>query len=50
MMHDVIRLKDHPSLFMWGLGNELNLRELLEWAKEEQILVYIFEAFDENWK
>ena len=23
---DVIRLKDHPALLMWGLGNELNLR------------------------
>ncbi|MDG1065273.1 MAG: glycoside hydrolase family 2 TIM barrel-domain containing protein [Luminiphilus sp.] len=26
MMHDVERLKNHPALFMWGLGNELNLR------------------------
>lgn len=26
------------------------LRELLEWAERESILVYIFEAFDENWK
>ena len=26
MMDDVIRLKDHPALLMWGLGNELNLR------------------------
>ena len=26
MMTDVIRLKDHPALLMWGLGNELNLR------------------------
>ena len=26
MMRDVIRLKDHPALLMWGLGNELNLR------------------------
>jgi hypothetical protein len=26
MMEDVIRLKDHPALLMWGLGNELNLR------------------------
>jgi exo-beta-1,3-glucanase (GH17 family) len=23
---------------------------LLEWAERESILVYIFEAFDENWK
>lgn len=26
MMEDVERLKNHPALFMWGLGNELNLR------------------------
>lgn len=26
MMLDVNRLKDHPALLMWGLGNELNLR------------------------
>jgi hypothetical protein len=26
MMQDVLRLKDHPALLMWGLGNELNLR------------------------
>ncbi len=26
MMNDVVRLKDHPALLMWGLGNELNLR------------------------
>ena len=26
MMKDVMRLKDHPALLMWGLGNELNLR------------------------
>jgi hypothetical protein len=26
MMRDVLRLKDHPALLMWGLGNELNLR------------------------
>lgn len=26
MMIDVMRLKDHPALLMWGLGNELNLR------------------------
>ncbi len=29
---------------------ETCLRELLDWAEEEEILVYIFEAFDENWK
>ena len=23
---DVIALKDHPALLMWGIGNELNLR------------------------
>lgn len=26
MMQDIGRLKDHPALLMWGLGNELNLR------------------------
>lgn len=26
IMADVTRLKDHPALLMWGLGNELNLR------------------------
>ena len=26
IMRDVQRLKDHPALIMWGLGNELNLR------------------------
>lgn len=26
IMQDVERLKNHPALFMWGLGNELNLR------------------------
>ena len=25
MMQDVERLKNHPALFIWGLGNELNL-------------------------
>ena len=24
--------------------------ELLEWARVEDVLVYLFEAFDENWK
>ena len=32
------------------LYQEAYLRELLEWAERESILVYIFEAFDENWK
>ena len=32
------------------LYKEAYLRELLEWAERESILVYIFEAFDENWK
>lgn len=32
------------------LYQEAYLRELLEWAERERILVYIFEAFDENWK
>ena len=26
------------------------LEQLLSWAEEQQILVYVFEAFDENWK
>ncbi|MDG1032597.1 MAG: glycosyl hydrolase family 17 protein [Luminiphilus sp.] len=26
------------------------LEQLLSWAEERQILVYVFEAFDENWK
>ena len=26
------------------------VQELLKWAEDEQILVYLFEAFDENWK
>ena len=26
------------------------LEELLSWAAEDQILIYLFEAFDENWK
>ena len=26
------------------------VQELLRWAAEERILVYLFEAFDENWK
>jgi len=25
-------------------------QELMEWAEREQVLVYFFEAFDENWK
>ena len=25
-------------------------QELMEWAEKEQVLVYYFEAFDENWK
>jgi exo-beta-1,3-glucanase (GH17 family) len=25
-------------------------KELMEWAEKEQVLVYYFEAFDENWK
>ena len=24
--------------------------ELMDWAEKEQVLVYYFEAFDENWK
>ena len=23
---DILALKDHPALLMWGIGNELNLR------------------------
>lgn len=26
------------------------LRQLQEWAEKEKVLVYLFEAFDENWK
>ncbi len=26
MRNDVLALKDHPALLMWGIGNELNLR------------------------
>jgi hypothetical protein len=26
IMKDVLELKDHPALLMWGIGNELNLR------------------------
>ena len=26
------------------------LEQLLSWAEEQEILVYVFEAFDENWK
>ena len=32
------------------LYQEVYLRELLAWAEREKILVYVFEAFDENWK
>lgn len=32
------------------LYQEAYLKELLTWAEEEQVLVYVFEAFDENWK
>ena len=35
---------------MGELYQEAYLRELLAWAEEERILVYVFEAFDENWK
>lgn len=34
-------------------SNELQkiyLEQLLKWSKEENILVFVFEAFDENWK
>ena len=26
------------------------LSELMDWAEKNQVLVYFFEAFDENWK
>jgi exo-beta-1,3-glucanase (GH17 family) len=29
---------------------EQYFQELMEWAEREQVLVYFFEAFDENWK
>ncbi|EAS48102.1 hypothetical protein GB2207_09836 [marine gamma proteobacterium HTCC2207] len=28
MERDVLALKDHPALLMWGIGNELNLRHI----------------------
>lgn len=39
IMQDVERLKNHPALFMWGLGNELNLRakNLKVWNAVEQL-------------
>ena len=49
MMHDVERLKDHPALFMWGLGNELNLRakDLKVWNAVDQLAQKI-KAADPN--
>ena len=43
MMRDVIRLKDHPALLMWGLGNELNLRAKNDsvWDAMEDLAVRI---------
>ena len=26
------------------------INHLLDWAEEEGVLIYLFEAFDENWK
>ena len=42
-MRDVIRLKDHPALLMWGLGNELNLRAKNDgvWDAMEDLAVRI---------
>ena len=25
-------------------------QQLMDWAEQEQVLIYYFEAFDENWK
>ena len=38
--------KDHVS----EAAQARYLTELLEWARDEDVLVYLFEAFDENWK
>ena len=38
--------KDHVS----EAAQARYLSELLEWARDEDVLVYVFEAFDENWK
>ena len=38
--------KDHVS----EAAQARYLSELLEWARVEDVLVYLFEAFDENWK
>ena len=38
--------KDHVS----EAAQARYLSELLEWARDEDVLVYLFEAFDENWK
>jgi hypothetical protein len=49
MLADVQRLKDHPALLMWGLGNELNLRSKNPqvWDAVEALCVAIKEI-DEN--
>ena len=46
MMRDVVRLKDHPALLMWGLGNELNLRAKNDgvWDAIEDLALRIKEA------
>ena len=49
MMLDVERLKDHPALLMWGLGNELNLRakDTAVWDAVEDLATRI-KAADSN--
>lgn len=46
MMIDVNRLKGHPALLMWGLGNELNLRAKNDavWDAIEDLAVRIKKA------
>ena len=39
-----------PAENVGELYQKAYLSELLTWAEQEQIRVYVFEAFDENWK
>lgn len=41
------------GIHVWNTSQEFQARyycELLDWCKKENILVFIFEAFDESWK